>query len=521
MPAGVLLAGAGIGLAGVAPSYALTFAAIVLSGIGVAAFHPEGARHANYASGASKARGMSLFAVGGNAGFALGPVLTTVCVLAVGLPGTLLLALLPLAAGVTLLVKRARLHGLRVRGAAAAEARPDAALQDRWGPFARLTAVISLRSCVHFGLLAFVPVWFVTTLGTSEAAGNGALTAMLAAGAVGTVIGGRIADTVGRRTILLGALALAGPALVAFIQAPIGLAFPLIALTGMLVVGTFAITVVLGQEYLPNRLGMASGRDARSRDRRRRRDRPATRRARGRSGHRGRHVDDRRAAAGRAGGGTDAAGSGAEDAVARVAEPGPDIGVLVELAVHRGGPDRDLGVMLLDRRQPLWRDHEADQREPLRPRRAQAVERVDRAAPRRQHRVDDEDVRVGQPRWQPLVVVDRAVLLLVAVDPDVTHARAREQPQEPVDHAQPGAEHGHDRDLARQAAAGGGLERRLDLDRAHRQIAGGLDGEDRRRLEQGLAELAVARVAVAHHGQPIGEHRVVDHDEPLGHGRTV
>jgi FSR family fosmidomycin resistance protein-like MFS transporter len=112
---------------------------------------------------------------------------------------------------------------------------------------------------VHVGLLAFVPVWFVTTLGTSEAAGNGALTAMLAAGAVGTVIGGRIADTVARRTILLGALALAGPALVAFIQAPIGLAFPLIALTGMLVVGTFAITVVLGQEYLPNRLGMASG----------------------------------------------------------------------------------------------------------------------------------------------------------------------------------------------------------------------------------------------------------------------
>jgi MFS transporter, FSR family, fosmidomycin resistance protein len=259
MPAGVLLAGAGIGLAGVAPSYALTFAAIVLSGIGVAAFHPEGARHANYASGASKARGMSLFAVGGNAGFALGPALTTVCVLAFGLPGTLLLALIPGAAGVTLLVKRARLHGLRVRGAAAAEARPDAALQDRWGPFARLTALISLRSCVHFGLLAFVPVWFVTTLGTSEAAGNAALTAMLAAGAVGTVIGGRIADTVGRRTILLGALALAGPALVAFIQAPIGLAFPLIALTGMLVVGTFAITVVLGQEYLPNRLGMASG----------------------------------------------------------------------------------------------------------------------------------------------------------------------------------------------------------------------------------------------------------------------
>jgi FSR family fosmidomycin resistance protein-like MFS transporter len=259
MPAGVLTAGAGIALAGLASSYALTFAAIVVSGVGVAAFHPEGARHANYASGALQARGMSLFALGGSAGFALGSALTTACVLAVGLSGTLLVGLVPAGAGAMLLAKRGRLRGLRARGAAAAEARPDDARRDRWRPFATLTAVISLRSCVHFGLLAFVPVWFVSSLGTSEAGGNAALTAMLAAGAAGTVIGGRIADRAGRRTILLGCLILTGPLMAAFIVAPLGLAFPLIALIGLIVVGTFAVTVVLGQEYLPNRLGMASG----------------------------------------------------------------------------------------------------------------------------------------------------------------------------------------------------------------------------------------------------------------------
>ncbi len=259
MATGVLMAGAGIALAGVSDSYALTFAAIVLSGIGVAAFHPEGARHANFASGASKAQGMSLFALGGNAGFALGPALTTGCVLLFGLSGTLVLALIPGVAGAVLLAKSGRLQGLRARGAAAAKARPDAARQDRWGAFGRLTAAISLRSCVHFGLLAFVPVWFVTTLGTSEAGGNAALTAMLAAGAAGTLIGGRIADRIGRRTILIACLALTAPLLAAFIVAPVALAFPLVALLGLVIVGTFAITVVLGQEYLPNRLGMASG----------------------------------------------------------------------------------------------------------------------------------------------------------------------------------------------------------------------------------------------------------------------
>ena len=88
------------------PTYLLTFAAIVLSGIGVAAFHPEAARHANYASGAAKARGMSLFALGGNAGFALGPVLTTAACSPSGLRGTLLVALVPAMAGATLLAKR-------------------------------------------------------------------------------------------------------------------------------------------------------------------------------------------------------------------------------------------------------------------------------------------------------------------------------------------------------------------------------------------------------------------------------
>src|SRR5438067_6320656 len=88
MPVGPALGGLGVALAGWAPTYPLTFAAIVLSGIGVAAFHPEGSRFANYVSGARRASGMSLFSVGGNVGFALGPVLVTPLLVAFGLHGT-------------------------------------------------------------------------------------------------------------------------------------------------------------------------------------------------------------------------------------------------------------------------------------------------------------------------------------------------------------------------------------------------------------------------------------------------
>src|SRR5215218_821252 len=102
MALGVTLGGWGIALVGIAPSYPLILLCVVLSGLGVAAFHPESARFANYISGSRRARGMSFFSVGGNAGFALGPVISTPLVLVFGLPGTLFLALPALLMGLVL-----------------------------------------------------------------------------------------------------------------------------------------------------------------------------------------------------------------------------------------------------------------------------------------------------------------------------------------------------------------------------------------------------------------------------------
>src|SRR4051795_2601214 len=147
MPVGVSLAAVGVGLSGVAPSFALTALAVGIGGLGVAAFHPEGARYANYASGERRGTGMSLFSVGGNAGFALGPVLVTPAVLLLGLTGTLVLAVLPAIAGVVLAVELAHL-GRRRRAAAEVEAAKvannEGAAADRWAPFARLGGVVAL-----------------------------------------------------------------------------------------------------------------------------------------------------------------------------------------------------------------------------------------------------------------------------------------------------------------------------------------------------------------------------------------
>ncbi|RPJ11056.1 MAG: MFS transporter, partial [Deltaproteobacteria bacterium] len=78
IPVGILLAGYGTAVSGVAPSYGLAILAISISGIGIAAFHPEAARLVHRSAGEKKGAAMSFFGVGGQVGFVLGPVIATV-----------------------------------------------------------------------------------------------------------------------------------------------------------------------------------------------------------------------------------------------------------------------------------------------------------------------------------------------------------------------------------------------------------------------------------------------------------
>src|SRR6185312_13726781 len=130
---------------------------------------------------------------------------------------------------------------------------------DAWRPFTLLAVVIALRSFIYFGFVTFIPLYFIHVLHTSKATGGAALTVMLIGGAIGTLVGGQLADRFGRRSVLIGSMAVMPFLILGFVASPAALAMLFAAVAGAATIATFAVTIVMGQEYLPGRIGVASG----------------------------------------------------------------------------------------------------------------------------------------------------------------------------------------------------------------------------------------------------------------------
>lgn len=254
LPVGVLVAGTGVGLAGVAPSYWLVLVAVAIGGAGIAAYHPEGAKFASFASGRRRARGMSYFNVGGNTGYALGPIVITPLVLGLGLAGTLVAALPVLVVGVLVLAALPALRTLTPE----ARGMPPTTERDRPRAMALLVGVILMRSLTWFGLITFVPLWIVS-LGGTKAEGNRLLSLMLVAGVVGALALGPIADRVGLRRTLLGSTVVLAPLVLVFVYVGGVVGALALMLVGACIVGTFGVVMVLSQSYLPQHVALASG----------------------------------------------------------------------------------------------------------------------------------------------------------------------------------------------------------------------------------------------------------------------
>jgi FSR family fosmidomycin resistance protein-like MFS transporter len=257
LPLSVALSSLGLGLTGLSPSYAAVIVLVMVTGFGVAAYHPEGYRTATAVAGARKATGVSVFSTGGNIGIALGPPLITALLTTFGLAGSLGMLVPGLLVAGLLTLALPHLSAPpppRARGETAADPRTMV------GAMALLVGVVAVRSWTQLGFTTYVPFYYLETLGGDPRLVGTLLGVFLGAGVVGTLVAGPIADRVGIRRYVVSVFLLATPVAVSFffVKSVIGL-YVVLAVLGFVMVSTFTVSVVLGQAYLPRNPGMASG----------------------------------------------------------------------------------------------------------------------------------------------------------------------------------------------------------------------------------------------------------------------
>lgn len=259
LPLGCLTAAWGMSLVGWASNYHQVLILVVFSGLGVAIYHPQGWRVANFFASDKKATGMSIFGVGGNLGFAFGPIMAVFFIKYLGLKGTTLFVIPgTLVAAIFLFSRIWRVDTIVLKKKTSTQSAADS-LKSAIYPMSLLLGTIMFRSWTHLGLITFIPFYYITHLkGDPMLAGN-LLFAFLTAGTLGTFLGGPLADRLGHKKVLLFSLGASCPLLVLFLLSSGFWAFFWLTLAGLILIFSFSVSMVMGQSFMPNHVGMASG----------------------------------------------------------------------------------------------------------------------------------------------------------------------------------------------------------------------------------------------------------------------
>jgi len=250
----------GFSLTGVIPNYSLLIACVILTGFGIAGFHPEAFKTAYFFTGDKKATGTSIFMIGGNLGIAVGPILLLTLVASFGLKGTLSMILPGILIAVVLFFNMPMLSA-PVRSAYQ-EARKEVKTplsKNQKISFSLLISIATLRAWIQTGLVAYIPFYYINYLKGNPLYAGKLLSTFLLAGCLGTLIGAPLADRVGHKKYLLTTLIVMFPLFLLFYNSSGLMTFLLLGISGMVLISGFVVTTVMAQSLLPQHIGMASG----------------------------------------------------------------------------------------------------------------------------------------------------------------------------------------------------------------------------------------------------------------------
>ena len=243
-------------LIGFVPSFPMLLVVACASGLGSGAFHPFAALDVRALLPAwRRSFGMSVYVTAGTIGVAIGPLIGIVLFGALGIHGTGLLVIPGVAAGAYLLWRMRSVVPQAARriseGGGAHQAVPVFAL-------AMVIGVMMSRSATVYVFQSFTPTWYAQ-MGYGPSFYGPLVTTLVLASAVGTVGCGSLADRYGRRIVILGTLILSVPAVLLYTLFPGPWAFASAILIGFLAASTAPLMLLMAQQLMASRAGLASG----------------------------------------------------------------------------------------------------------------------------------------------------------------------------------------------------------------------------------------------------------------------
>jgi FSR family fosmidomycin resistance protein-like MFS transporter len=252
----ILICGLFVSLLGLAPGLGVMLLFCSIAALGHAAFHPVAlSLTGRQSTDENRGRVISSFVVGGNLGFALGPLAAGAAIEVLGQGGILLMVLPALALAMAL---PSLLPSPPPRpGAGDTETAPGISPMV-WRPVIILIAGASLRGIVIFASLAFLPALLVRQ-GFDPFLADALLTLTLLSGVCGQIAGGAVSDREGRKETILAGTAATALFLAGFLLLPGPAGLVCLLLFGFALWSSFSVTLAISHELLPGNLGLASG----------------------------------------------------------------------------------------------------------------------------------------------------------------------------------------------------------------------------------------------------------------------
>ena len=260
LPIGCLCAGVGFSLLSFSSSYALILMLVIVSGFGIASYHPEGYKTAHFFTGEKRATGMAIFSVGGNMGFAIGPIISIYIIKYMGF-SSLPVIIVPSLVFVAIII-------FYWRNISITELKKDRtaekvfAQERQKGAYISLSiliAIVIMRSWTQMGLMTYIPFYYINHLKGDPLYAGKLVFVFLLGGAIGTLGGAPLADRWGHKRYLIISMFFSTLLLPLIFIVDGYMLFVVLGLLGMTLISTFSVTVVMAQQLLPRNLGVASG----------------------------------------------------------------------------------------------------------------------------------------------------------------------------------------------------------------------------------------------------------------------